>query len=121
MTGTLTRLLRVLVTLLSHHRRHPLQTLFLLTGLVTGVALWSAVQVINAHARASYAEADQVLGAQASHWIRSASGEGVSLDDYVNLRRQGWRSVFPILEQRLTTADQSVINLIATDLLALWA
>ncbi|WP_394170362.1 FtsX-like permease family protein [Saccharospirillum alexandrii] len=119
MTGALTRLLRVLITLLSHHRRHPLQTLFLLTGLVTGVALWSAVQVINAHARASYAEADQVLGAQASHWVRSGSGEGVSVDDYVNLRRQGWRSVFPILEQRLTTADQSVINLIATDLLAL--
>lgn len=119
MTRTVTRLLRVLVTLLSHHRRHPLQTLFLLTGLVTGVALWSAVQVINAHARTSYAEADQVLGAQASHWVRSGSGAGVSVDDYVQLRRLGWRSVYPILEQRLTTADQGVMSLIATDLLVL--
>lgn len=119
MTGTLTRLLRVLITLLSHHRRHPLQTLFLLTGLVTGVALWSAVQVINAHARTSYAEADQVLGAQASHWVRSGSGQGVSVEDYVQLRRLGWRSVYPILEQRLTTADQAVVSLIATDLLVL--
>jgi putative ABC transport system permease protein len=111
--------MRVLLTLLSHYRRHPLQTGFLLTGLVTGVALWSAVQVINAHARASYAEADQVLGAQASHWVRSRSGEGVSVDDYVQLRRQGWRSIYPILEQRLTTADQGVVSLIATDLLVL--
>lgn len=119
MSGILTRLMRVLITLLSHHRRHPMQTLFLLTGLVTGVALWSAVQVINAHARASYAEADQVLGAQASHWVRSRTGQGVSVEEYAHLRRLGWRSVFPLLEQRLTTADQSVINLIATDLLAL--
>lgn len=119
MTGTLTRLLRVLITLLSHHRRHPLQTLFLLTGLVTGVALWSAVQVINAHARTSYAEADQVLGAQASHWVRSGSGQGVSVENYVQLRRLGWRSVYPILEQRLTTANQGVVSLIATDLLVL--
>ncbi|HET8904914.1 MAG TPA: FtsX-like permease family protein, partial [Saccharospirillum sp.] len=119
MTGSLSRLLRVLVTLLSHHRRHPVQTVFLLTGLVTGVALWSAVQVINAHARTSYAEADQVLGAQASHWVRSRSGEGVSVEDYVQLRRLGWRSIYPILEQRLTTADQGVVNLIATDLLVL--
>lgn len=113
------RLLRVVITLLSHYRRHPLQTAFLLTGLVTGVALWSAVQVINAHARASYAEADQVLGAQASHWVRSRSGGGVSVDDYVQLRRLGWRSVYPILEQRLTTIDHGVVNLIATDLMVL--
>ena len=60
----------VLATILSYHWRHPLQTLFLVIGLVTGVALWGAVQQINAHARASYAEADQFLGAEARFWVR---------------------------------------------------
>ena len=60
----------VLLTLLSHYRRHPGQALAMIVGLVTGVALWAAVQLINDHARASYAEADQLLGAEASAWIR---------------------------------------------------
>ena len=109
----------VVTTLISHHRRHLLQTLFLLVGLVTGVGLWSAVQVINAHAQASYAEADQLLGAQASDWIRPVSDQAVSLQDYIDLRRQGFRQVFPVLERRLTTADNEPVWLIATDLLSL--
>ena len=34
----------VMKAMLSHYWRHPWQTLFLMTGLVAGVALWSAVQ-----------------------------------------------------------------------------
>lgn len=109
----------VVRTLVSHHLRHPLQTLFLLVGLVTGVGLWSAVQVINAHAQASYAEADQLLGTQASDWIRPVSDQAVALDDYIDLRRRGFRQIFPVLERRLTTADNESVWLIATDLLSL--
>jgi putative ABC transport system permease protein len=106
-------------TLLSHYRHHPLQTLFLLTGLITGVALWVAVQVINTHARSSYQQATQLLGAQASHWIRPAGDGGIELEQYIELRRAGFRQLFPVLEQQLTTSDRQPLNLIATDLLAL--
>ncbi|MHA7880990.1 MAG: FtsX-like permease family protein [Saccharospirillum sp.] len=106
-------------TLLSHHRRHPLQTLFLLIGLITGVGLWSAVQVINAHARSSYAEADQVLGAQTSDWIRPTGTGIVAPEAYAQLRRAGFRQLFPVLERRLTSADNEPVWLIATDLLSL--
>lgn len=119
MKGSPNTLFWVVVTLLSHHRHHPLQTLFLLIGLITGVGLWSAVQVINAHAQASYAEADQLLGAQASDWIRPVGQQAIALEDYIDLRRQGFRQVFPVLERRLTTADEEAIWLIATDLLSL--
>ena len=106
-------------TLLSHYRHHQLQTLFLLTGLITGVALWVAVQVINAHARASYAEASHLLGAQASYWVRASDGSGIDPEVYVDLRRAGFREVYPVLELRLTTRERKPLTLIATDLLAL--
>jgi len=103
----------------SHYRRHPLQALFLFIGLVTGVTLWVAIQFINEHARASYLEADQFLGAQATHWIKSKDDTGIILKDYIKLRRNGYRQIYPVLEVRLTSADQQPVNLIATDLLAL--
>ncbi|WP_108126909.1 ABC transporter permease [Saccharospirillum mangrovi] len=112
------QLVRVLLTLLSHYRRHLGQTLFLTVGLVTGVGLWSAVQIINDHARASYAEADHLLGAQASHWIRARDGSGIAPADYIALRRAGFTQIYPVLETRLTANDEP-LWLIATDLLAL--
>ncbi|MCB1961227.1 MAG: hypothetical protein KDE68_12010, partial [Rhodocyclaceae bacterium] len=113
------RLGGVCQALLSHYWRHPWQTVFLLAGLVAGVALWSAVQIINSHARASYAEANAVLGAQASHWIRARDGAGVTLADYIALRRAGFRQVFPLVQARVATADNAPLAIIATDLLAL--
>ena len=115
----LQRLGWTLYTLLSHYRRHPMQTLFLCVGLITGVGLWAAVQVINAHARASYAEANQLLGAQASHWVRSTDGSGIDPAVYVQLRRGGFRQLYPVLEARLTTRQQQPLSVIATDILAL--
>ena len=113
------RLGGVVRALLSHYWRHPWQAVFLLAGLVAGVALWSAVQIINSHARASYAEADFVLGAQATHWIRSRSGAGIAQADYIALRRAGFRQVFPVVQARVSTADNAPLAIIATDLLAL--
>lgn len=118
MSRWLSVLLRVLLTLLSHYRRHPAQTLFLAVGLVTGVGLWSAVQIINDHARASYSEADQLLGAQASHWVRARDGAGIDPTDYIALRRAGFTQLYPVLETRLAVNDEP-LWLIATDLLAL--
>jgi putative ABC transport system permease protein len=113
------RLRWTLHTLLSHYRHHPLQTLFLLTGLITGVALWVAVQVINTHARSSYQQATELLGAQATHWIRPAGDSGIEPELYIELRRAGFRQLYPVLEEQLTTRDRQPLNLIATDLLAL--
>jgi putative ABC transport system permease protein len=109
----------VLLTLLSHYRRHPGQALAMIVGLVTGVALWAAVQLINDHARASYAEADQLLGAEASAWIRAHDDSGVAPADYIKLRRAGFSTVYPVIDVRLRFSSGSFITLVATDLLAL--
>ena len=114
-----TRFYWILKALLSHYWRHPWQTLFLGVGLVAGVGLWSAVQIINQHAEASYREAQSLLGAQASYWIRSRRDDGVSQETYIDLRRAGFRQVFPLIELEVSTASGVSISLIATDLLAL--
>jgi putative ABC transport system permease protein len=104
---------------MSHYRRHPGQTAFMAVGLLTGVALWLSVQLINDHAEASYGEADQLLGAESAFWIRSKQGKGIALEDYINLRLHGFTEVYPVIETRVITTDGKVIPIIATDLLAL--
>jgi putative ABC transport system permease protein len=109
----------ILKALLSHYWRHPWQTLFLSVGLVAGVGLWSAVQIINQHAEASYREARGLLGAQASYWIRNRRDEGIEQALYIDLRRAGFRQLFPLVELEVSTPSGVSIRIIATDLLAL--
>jgi putative ABC transport system permease protein len=109
----------VVKALLSHYWRHPWQTLFLLVGLSAGVGLWSSVQIINRHAQTSYTEANTLLGAQASYWIRSRSGQGIAQQAYIDLRRAGFRQVYPLVEAEVSTSRGNPISLIATDLFAL--
>ena len=116
---TLRQLTWVLLTLLSHYRRHPGQSAFMAIGLLTGVALWSSVQLINDHAKASYGEADQLLGAESAYWIRNPDGGGIPVEEYISLRLQGFAQVYPVVESRVLTTSGEVIPIIAVDLLAL--
>lgn len=83
--------------LLSHWRRHKLQVAMLLLGLALATALWSAVQVINGEARASYARAAAMLGQDRLEQLVHADGTRIPQSDYIALRRAGWL-VSPVLE-----------------------
>ncbi|MGD9866066.1 MAG: FtsX-like permease family protein, partial [Pseudodonghicola sp.] len=87
-----------LQALWSHWRRHPLQLVTLLAGLALATALWSAVQAINAEARASYARASAQIGAGALARLEAPGGP-IPLARYVALRRAGWQ-LSPVLEGR---------------------
>ncbi|MFV0515520.1 MAG: FtsX-like permease family protein [Jhaorihella sp.] len=97
-----------------HWRRHPLQLATLLAGLALATGLWSAVQAINAEARASYAAAARQLGAGQLPELR-AKGGPVARASYVALRRAGWR-VSPVLEGRARLGGTSVM-LMGVDIL----
>jgi putative ABC transport system permease protein len=84
-------------TLLSHWRRHPMNFATLMIGLAVATALWSGVQALNGQARTSYDRAAAVLGKTDAQSIVSAKGLFVAQDDYVALRRAGWK-VSPVLE-----------------------
>ncbi|MFC3616423.1 FtsX-like permease family protein [Lutimaribacter marinistellae] len=86
----------VLAALWSHWRRHPLQLVTLLVGLALATGLWSAVQAINAEARASYARAEAQMGGGSFAELHG-QGREIPLETYVALRRSGWL-VSPVLE-----------------------
>lgn len=96
----------VLSALIAHWRRRPGQLLTLVLGLALATALWSAVQAINAEARASYAEAAQ--GLSAASQARIVPVDGVfALEDFARLRRAGW-PVTPVLSGSLDIGGEVV-------------
>ena len=99
----------------SHWRRQPLQLATLLIGLALATGLWSAVQAINAEARANYARAAQQMGAGQGDVLTHPSG-AMPLDTYVTLRRAGWQ-VSPVLEGRARLGG-IYVTLLGVDLLS---
>lgn len=106
----------ILRTLLSHYRRHPLQGLFLLTGIVIANVLLVGTLLINAQARASYEAGEQLLSGQPVGRIQhSSDGQAVDERDYIRLRRQGFEMVVPVLRRIVRTADGEPIELLGVD------
>ncbi len=110
----------VLTTLLSHYRRHPVQALFLITGIAVANFLLVGTLLINAQARASYAEGSQMPGAGAGALITAADGSA-HIDEayYHDLRRQGFDQLAPILFWTVRTQTGSVLELVGIDVFAM--
>ena len=90
----------ILRSLLAHYRRHPLQALFLLTGIVVANVLLVGTLLINAQARASYGEGERILGSGPVASIQNRSnGQAVDERDYIRLRRQGFAGTAPVLSR----------------------
>ncbi|RUR27396.1 ABC transporter permease [Vreelandella andesensis] len=109
-------MLRVVLTLLSHYRRHPGQLAMLLVGLWVASALWSSVQAINATAKESYARANALFSLETDQLARS-DGIALSIDDYFLLRQAGL-PVSPLLESSLTI-ENTRLTVLGIDLLTL--
>ena len=90
-----------LKALLSHWRYNPLQLFALLSGLAIATALWSGVQAINSEARSSYDAAAAVISDSDYDQLVPSSGNSISQDIYVKLRRSGWL-VTPIIEGHIS-------------------
>ena len=103
-----------LSALLAHWRQRPGQLLTLVLGLALATALWSAVQAINAEARARYAEAAARFDQAATSVITQAAGP-FHLSDYAALRRAGW-PVTPELDGRIAVGNDR-LPLLGVDLL----
>jgi putative ABC transport system permease protein len=106
--------------LLSHYRRHPAQAAFLLAGVIMANVLLVGTQLINAQARASYAEGERFLGAGPLGRIRPADNRSL-LDEreYFALRRSGFHELAPMLRQVVVLEDGTTVELIGVDGLAM--
>ena len=110
----------VLRALLLHYRHHPMQALFLLTGIVVANVLLVGTQLINAQARASYAQGERILGAGPAGRIVPA-GDGPYLDErlFVELRLQGFDAVAPALRWVGRSAEGRRLELYGIDALSM--
>ncbi|MDA7963264.1 ABC transporter permease [Ruegeria sp.] len=104
-----------LQVLLSHWRTHRLQLLTLLTGIALATGLWSAVQAINAEARASYARASAQLAQGQFDELHDPSGP-IPLSRYVDLRRAGWQ-VAAVLQGDLRVNGR-ILRLLGVDMVS---
>ena len=106
--------------LFSHYRRHPVQALFLLTGIIVANVLLSGTLLINAQARASYERGETVLSAGPVGQIRLAdAGRAFDEREYLRLRRLGFDNLAPILRRVARTADGEPLELLGIDLFAM--
>jgi putative ABC transport system permease protein len=110
----------LLRTLLAHYRRHPLQAVFLLTSIVVANVLLVGTLLINAQARASYDQGQQVLSSTPMGEIRpKESGRAIAEKDYIVLRRQGFHRLAPLLEHRVVTDRGEPLELLGIEPLAM--
>ena len=95
-----------LAVLLSHWRRHPMQLVTLLIGLISATALWSGVQALNAQARISYDRAAATFGGARTPVLVASNGAAFPQSLFVELRRAGW-PVSPVVEGRIQIGGRS--------------
>jgi len=110
----------VLPTLLRHYRRHPVQAVFLLAGIAVANVLLVGTLLINAQARASYAQGETLLSAAPAGQVRHRdAARPIDERAYLRLRLQGFDTLAPVLRKVVTTAGGERIELLGFDLFAL--
>jgi putative ABC transport system permease protein len=107
-------------TLLSHYRKHPVQGVFLLLGIVVANVLLAGTLLINAQARASYGEGEQLLSAGLLGQVRHReSGRRIDEPDYVRLRRAGFDGLAPLLREVVRTPSGQALEILGLDLFSM--
>lgn len=110
----------LLRALLSHYRHHPVQALFLLTGIVVANVLLVGTLLINAQARASYEQGETLLRAAPAGEVRHRDvGRLFDEGDYVRLRLQGFDMLAPVLQQVVRVDNGEPLQLMGVDLFAM--
>ena len=105
----------LLRTLLSHYRRHPVQAVFLFTGIVVANVLLAGTLLINAQARQSYDRGEQFLSSAPTGYIRhSDKSKGIDEREYIKLRRQGFDKLVPVLRQFVRLENGQALELMLT-------
>ncbi|MDT8318951.1 MAG: ABC transporter permease [Xanthomonadales bacterium] len=106
--------------LISHYHRHPVQALFLLTGIVVANVLLVGTLLINAQARASYEQGESLLRSGPLGQVRHIDSDR-TFDErhYLRLRLQGFDMLAPVLRRMVFGADGEALELVGIDLFAM--
>ncbi|HHM04986.1 MAG TPA: FtsX-like permease family protein [Gammaproteobacteria bacterium] len=96
--------------------RHPWQFAFSVVGIVLGVAVVTAVDLAAGSALSSFEATAELLSGKATHSL-SGGREGVPDAVYVALRKQGLRSIAPVVEGqgRVPDHQDARLNILGVD------
>ncbi|GAG95057.1 unnamed protein product, partial [marine sediment metagenome] len=107
-------------TLMTHYRQHPVQALFLLTGIIVANVLLAGTLLINAQARASYQEGEQYLsGTPLGQIHHRNNSQSIDELDYIRLRRLGFDKLAPLLRQIVRGENGQLLELLGIDVFAM--
>ncbi|MDO6705422.1 ABC transporter permease [Photobacterium sp. 1_MG-2023] len=106
----------VFKALWGHYRRHPLQAVLLLLGLVMGIALLVGVLAVNQQARASYQAGEMLFSTPFQFAIRHQQpGMTVPQGLYIQLRRSGYAQCVPYEQHRIEIQEAGNLTLVGID------
>ena len=109
----------LLRTLLTHYRLHPVQALFLLTGIIIANALFTGTLMINSQARASYQSGEMYQQLAPIGQVRHRdSNHSIGFTEYLELRREGFDMLAPLLRQFVRGRDGPVLEILGIDIFA---
>ncbi|MFD2179592.1 ABC transporter permease [Veronia pacifica] len=102
-----------------HYRRHPLQVVLVMLGLILGVALLVGVLSINEHAQQSYKRGERMFSNPFPYVLHSSSRGGrVSEEFYISLRREGFKQCVPVDSVEVVTQKGRDLRLMGLDYIA---
>lgn len=91
------------------YRQHPWQTAILLISITLGTALLTGVLILNQETRHQQQQNQQWLSAQPAAFIIAKPGHTLQQQQFVQLRRQGFHDLAPIVEGELSLANQQTL------------
>lgn len=109
-------LLRIIVAILLHWKRKPIQLILIVVGLTTATALWKTVDLINTTAKKSYDNASTISTLWSDQSLVSNSQETFDENYFGLFRQKGW-SVTPTVKGYLPNFNE--VTVIGVDIISL--
>ena len=114
------RFVTLMASMAAHYRRHLMQAVFLLTGIVIANVLLVATLLINAQSRSSMAQGERLLDHQITGTIRPSNGQTTLAEqDYIKLRLSGISNIAPVLRAFVRTPTGQSLEVMGIDPLSL--
>ncbi len=97
-----------------HLLAHRLQTFLMVAGVALGVAVVISIDIANQSAERAFTMSTQAVTGRATHEITGGS-DGVPVSAYAELRRQGIRSIAPVIERLVIPTSGRPLTLLGMD------
>lgn len=101
------------------YRRHPWQSLLLITGIALGSALLTGVLILNQQTWQQQSQGDRLLDLRPIGFITARDHDLLAQQDFINLRNAGFHALAPVLGGSVLLDNGNTLLLMGIDPLSL--